>query len=92
MHRVLFMTLRLTDLRYMQTEDRPLVSWQSYDPSAMQPLSPADVEILLLTTLKQLYSNEHGGADVRMGLLRVLLQVLQRHGMLAISIQCLFVS
>lgn len=69
----------------MQAEARPLVSWQSYDVSATQPMSPAEVEVLLLTALKQLYSTEHGGTDVRMGLLRVLLQVLQRHGMLATS-------
>ena len=53
-------------------------SWQSWDAGAVQTDEDA-VEAMLLGSLETMYSQDRE-MDVHMGLLRVLLQVLQRHG------------
>ena len=53
-------------------------SWQSWDAGAVQTDEDA-VEAMLLGALETMYSQDRE-MDVHMGLLRVLLQVLQRHG------------
>ena len=53
-------------------------SWQSWDAGAVQTDEDA-VEAMLLGSLETMYSQDRD-MDVHMGLLRVLLQVLQRHG------------
>ena len=57
----------------------PEVGHSSGDTSGGTPMSPDDVEGMLLMAVDKLY-REDRELDVQMGLLSVVLQVLQRHG------------
>ena len=58
----------------------PEVGHSSGDTSGSAAMSPDDVESMLLMAVDKLY-REDREVDVQLGLLSVVLQVLQRHGM-----------
>jgi len=65
----------------LQGESRqaPAVGHSSGDTSSSTEMSPSAVEGMLLMAIEKLYKEDRE-LDVQMGLLRVVLQVLQRHG------------
>ncbi len=67
--------------RVVQGESRqaPTVGHSSGDTSSSTEMSPSAVEGMLLMAIEKLYKEDRE-LDVQMGLLRVVLQVLQRHG------------
>ncbi len=62
-----------------ESRQAPTVGHSSGDSSSSTEMSPTAVEGMLLMAIEKLYKEDRE-LDVQMGLLRVVLQVLQRHG------------
>ena len=69
-----------------ETDQGPVVGHSSGDKAGSSGLSPSAIEGMLLMAVEKLYKEDRE-LDVQMGLLRVVLQVLQRHGELCSSHQ-----
>lgn len=62
-----------------ESQQAPAIGHSSGDTSSGTEMSPSAVEGMLLMAIEKLYKEDRE-LDVQMGLLRVVLQVLQRHG------------
>ena len=62
-----------------ETDQGPVVGHSSGDMAGSSGICPSAIEGMLLMAVEKLYKEDRE-PDVQMGLLRVVLQVLQRHG------------
>ena len=78
-HLLLLLLILLSLLVQAETDEGSVVAHSSGDKTGSSGMSPSAIEGMLLMAVEKLYKEDRE-LDVQMGLLRVVLQVLQRHG------------